>query len=103
MLKGSVNQLTDSQRELIAVGEKSVWFTNTYATARNSKSDYDHILEITQFGVYVPLNTPNNKSISKNLTTFNYTFQRKYSDGIGGPWVAILVNHFTPVSICNYL
>lgn len=73
----------------------------------------EQTVEISQLVFYMrEPDTPENNaeqeygSIDRFITQFqrakciacNYTFQRTYTNGIGGSWVATVVNHFSPVS-----
>ncbi|XP_043252976.1 m-AAA protease-interacting protein 1, mitochondrial-like isoform X2 [Colletes gigas] len=110
ILKENVSRLTPEQRNLIAVRQDWLVDPVPYTTSikRDQDKDKDFIIEVSYVGIYIiPLNKPSD--VQKNelemfLKSFipaghsvacNYTFQRKYVNGVGGSWLITVVNHFT--------
>lgn len=114
IVKKKVESLASAQRRLITICDKTLaWCANYNMTFKDGRvSDCDFILEISQLGYYVPtmpgaeapddlnkrLFISNNGEVSLRMMVYNYTFQRNYKDGIGGPWIATVVNHFSITS-----
>ncbi|XP_076276069.1 uncharacterized protein LOC143206995 isoform X2 [Lasioglossum baleicum] len=114
IVKKKVDGLASAQRRLIAISDASLtWYVNYSMGVKDGRvSDCDFILEISQLGYYLPSTPGSDESqnvekrmfVTENgverlgLMVFNYTFQRNYKNGIGGPWIATVVNHFSITS-----
>ncbi|XP_076642036.1 uncharacterized protein LOC143352897 isoform X2 [Halictus rubicundus] len=114
IIKKKVDGLASAQRRLITVSDAGLtWYVNYSLGVKDGRvSDCDYILEISQLGYYLPglQDSQNSDNVERRmfitengveklgLMVFNYTFQRNYKNGIGGPWMATVVNHFSITS-----
>ncbi|XP_076676103.1 m-AAA protease-interacting protein 1, mitochondrial isoform X1 [Andrena cerasifolii] len=114
ILKENVDCLPHSERELIAINEHCMLLnvpTEVEINVDRTEDTEEQTVEISQLVFYVrePDKSESNMeqeigSIDHFITQFqrakciacNYTFQRTYTNGIGGSWVATVVNHFSP-------
>ncbi|XP_078048931.1 m-AAA protease-interacting protein 1, mitochondrial [Augochlora pura] len=113
MLKMRVDRLTTEQRNLIPVTDKNlICYINVGMAIKDHRvavgMNCDKIVEISQLGFYCNSNMHDKdpkdiyRGIVENnnvhLITINYTFQRCYNNGVGGPWIVTIANHFTSTS-----
>lgn len=93
ILRHRVDRLTDSQRQLIGVDPSKLLSIPGLMAIRRTKGN-ETIVEIDLLGVNV--RDIDEKMLDMNAIRFIfccYTFQRKYADGVGGAWIAKVVNH----------
>nr|XP_031833768.1 uncharacterized protein LOC116427492 [Nomia melanderi] len=91
-LIGRVNALTESQRELLIIKDQvSLACCNMNVT----KSGTDNVnIQITVLGYYMHITLDFSSSLpDMHVLLYNYTFQRTYKDGEGGPWIITMANH----------
>lgn len=111
-LKQSVDLLTEEQRNLIIVAKDHIRIIGPIDinVKMSETNDNEYAIEVSKIVYYTDVaNTLEDDSqedqnifevITKNIDPkpviiCNYTFERKYVNGIGTDWIITLANHFT--------
>ncbi|KAK1131009.1 hypothetical protein K0M31_017312 [Melipona bicolor] len=89
VLRHRVNRLTPSQLELLNINPDFLGFFTRSLSAKRMKDSTNAIVEVAIHGMTM-MGIPVER---QSYIYFCYVFQRKYKDGMGGPWIVKLVNH----------
>ncbi|KAF3430479.1 hypothetical protein E2986_05984 [Frieseomelitta varia] len=86
VLKHRVNHLTPSQQELLSINLDFFGFFTRSLTSKRIKGSKDVLVEIAVHGMTM-IGIPVER---ESYIYICYVFQRKYKNGMGGPWIVKL-------------